>query len=214
VTLRGASAWLIALVLGIAACGGAGAPAATPDESPSPDPTATPTATPTEPPPTPAAAGPPSDSCVNGWTSPPTGSPEHSDGLQVLSGFMAEDGPWQVDEMRYFTGPDAPWIIEPRYEVVHRWYIRARLADDPDYRGRWLVELRTDRINGVSAVAAYDTHGYESPDWHGFVGEGQPTKYPGLPGSWSGINYDFVTGEGDHDMPGLPDEVVGCLEGT
>ena len=30
--------------------------------------------------------------------------------------------------MRYFTGPDAPGIIEPRYEPVYRWYIKAGLS--------------------------------------------------------------------------------------
>jgi hypothetical protein len=36
----------------------------------------------------------------------------------------------------------------------------------------------------------------------------------GLPGQWSGIPYDFVTGEGDSGQPGLTAEVVGCLDQT
>ncbi len=29
--------------------------------------------------------------------------------------------------MRYFTGPDQPGIIEPHYDSVERWYIKAAL---------------------------------------------------------------------------------------
>ena len=119
-----------------------------------------------------------------------------------------------MDELRYFTGPDAPWMIEPHYEVVERWYVKAALAGEPDFRGRWLLEKRTELIKGVSAVAPYETSGYASPDWYGFVGEGPPTNYPGLPGAWVGIPYDFVTGEGDSGQPGLPEEVADCLTGT
>ena len=79
---------------------------------------------------------------------------------------------------------------------------------------RWLLEQRTDLIRGISAVAPYDTTGYESPDWTGFTGDGTPQIVTGLPGTWAGIPYDFVTGEGDSGEPGLPDEVVGCLAGT
>ena len=35
----------------------------------------------------------------------------------------------------------------------------------------------------------------------------------GLPGLWSGVDVDSVTGDGG-DLHALPDEVVGCLEGT
>jgi len=119
-----------------------------------------------------------------------------------------------IHEMRYFTGPEVPWILEPEYDQVERWYVKASFDGGADGRGRWLFERRTDLIYGVSAVAPYSTTGYESPDWTGFVGEGPPTNYLGLPGQWSGIPYDFVTGEGDSGNPGLPDEVVGCMTGT
>jgi hypothetical protein len=41
----------------------------------------------------------------------------------------------------------------------------------------------------------------------------------GLPGLWAGVPYDFVRGGGGPDtpgpgIPGLPEEVVGCLDGT
>ncbi len=127
---------------------------------------------------------------------------------------MGVTGPWDVDEMRYFVGPDSPGVIEPVFPAVERWYIKARLAGDPDFRARWLIEKRTDQILGVSAVAPWATSGYESPDWTGFIGEGSPATYTNLPGVWSGIPFDFVTGEGDGGQPGLPDEVVDCLAGT
>jgi hypothetical protein len=37
---------------------------------------------------------------------------------------------------------------------------------------------------------------------------------PGLPGTWTGVNYDFVTGEGDSGNRGLPDANEGCMLGT
>jgi hypothetical protein len=132
----------------------------------------------------------------------------------MIESQMGVTGPWTVEEMRYFTGPDVPWIIEPHYEVVEYWYVKAGLADRPTFHARWLLERRTESIRGISAVAPYDTTGYESPDWTGFTGEGTPQIVTGLPGTWSGIPYDFVTGDGDSGQPGLPDQVVGCLGGT
>lgn len=38
--------------------------------------------------------------------------------------------------------------------------------------------------------------------------------YADLPGEWSGIAHDFVTGAGDSGQPGLPDEVADCLGGS
>ena len=154
-----------------------------------------------------------SDGCVNGWTSPAEGSDEYETGLSILTGYMGVTGPWAVDEMRYFVGPDSPGVIEPFFPNVERWYIRAALESDPSFRARWLIEKRTDQILGVSAIAPWDTSEYESPDWIGFIGEGSPTIYTDLPGQWSGIPYNFVTGEGDGGMPGLPSEVVDCLAG-
>jgi hypothetical protein len=152
--------------------------------------------------------------CVDGWVSPTSASPRFTQAIEMLEAQMGVSGPWKVDEMRYFTGPDVPWIIEPHYGVVDYWYVKAGLTADPTFHARWLLEQRTDTIRGISAVAPYDTTGYASPDWTGFVGEGTPHIVTGLPGTWSGIPYDFVTGEGDSGQPGLPDEVVGCLSGT
>ena len=134
--------------------------------------------------------------------------------LEMMETQMAVSGPWTVEDIRYFTGPDVPWIIEPHYDVVEYWYVKAARADEPTFTARWLIEQRTDLIRGIAAIAPADTTGYASPDWTGFVGDGAPTIYTDLPGEWSGIPYDFVTGEGDSGQPGLPDEVIGCLAGT
>jgi hypothetical protein len=66
-------------------------------------------------------------------------------------------------------------------------------------------------------VAPYDTHGFRSPDWSGFQydeADADKKAYPGLPGTWSGIRYDFVRGGAGLDVPGLPDTVVGCIAGS
>ncbi|MEX2547841.1 MAG: hypothetical protein WD830_08650 [Chloroflexota bacterium] len=195
---------------------------ATPEPSiepatPQPPPTSTPLllTTPTPAPiGTPIALGSPSPGCVSGWVGPLPGTPEYDEGIAILEGYMGVVGPWTVTEMRYFIGPDSPGVIEPRFDVVERWYIRAALVSDAAFGGRWLIEKRTDEILGVSAVAPWESFGYESPDWTGFIGEGEPQTYIGLPGQWSGIPFDFVTGDGDGGQPGLPPEVVDCLAAT
>ncbi len=180
-----------------------------------PSPEALPTSSPSQTVgPTPrAAVGTPSARCVNGWTRPAVASPEHDEALAILDAAMGVTGSWAVAEMRYFTGPEVPWIIDG-VPVVQRWYVHAGLVADPAFRARWLIEKWTDETKGISAVAARDTAGYHSPDWTGFAGDGPPTTYLGLPGRWSGTPYDFVTGEGDSGNPGLPEEVMGCLAGT
>jgi hypothetical protein len=187
-----------------------------PSPSP-PPPTATaiplPTAPPSPSPSFPAAFGTPSPGCVFGWISPQQGSIEYDEALAILSAQMGVEGSWTVTEMRYFVGPEVPWILS-NPNPVERWYVRAALVDDPNFRGRWLIEKRSEEVMGVAAVAPWESFGYESPDWTGFVGEGEPQNYLGLPGQWSGRPYDFVTGEGDSGNPGLPDAVVDCLLAT
>jgi hypothetical protein len=196
-------------------------PAPTPiDLTPTPGPTPAPTLPPPpSSPPTPQGTAPialatPWPECVDGWISPAAGSAEYAEGLELIESQMGVTGPWTVDEMRYFTGPDVPWIIDPHFDVVYYWYVRGNLTADPTFHGRWIVEKRDETRLGVAAVAPYDTDGYESPNWTAFEGDGQPQAYIGLPGEWAGIPYDFVTGEGDGGQPGLPDEVVGCLADT
>lgn len=150
--------------------------------------------------------------CVNGWAVAPEGSAEFGTAMYLIERQMEVIGPWTVDEVRYFTGPDVLWAETPA-PIVERWYVKASLTDQ-DFRGRWLMERRSDVDFGVVAVAPYETSGYQSPDWTGFVGDGSPTTYLGLPGQWTGTPYDFVSGSGYNYEPGLPDEVIGCLSGT
>jgi hypothetical protein len=97
---------------------------------------------------------------------------------------MGITGEFQVIEMRYVTGPEMPWILEPRPPLVQRWYVKAQLVDDPTFRARWLVEKRSPATEGIAAVASFNTAGYQSPDWRGFLGEGEPRAVEGLPGTW------------------------------
>jgi hypothetical protein len=160
-----------------------------------------------------ASAGPggPAAGCVEGWDAPAAGTKLYQEALDLIAGQMGIDGEFAVDEIRYFLGPDVAWIVEPHFDVVRRWYVKASLVDDPNFRGRWLLEHRDQNRRGISAVAPYDTAGYRSPDWRGFAGEGPPRTIHGLPGQWPGIDYDFVTGEGDSGNRGLPAEVEGCI---
>jgi hypothetical protein len=130
-------------------------------------------------------------------------------------------GQFKVVEMRYFTGPEVPWLtLPPGRTFVEHWYVKASLVDDPTFRARWLVTQRNAGGGAVAAAAPYETSGFRSPDWRAFEGgDGllgeQPTRYavPGLPGLWWGHEYDFVTGHDGGDR-GLPVENEGCLAGT
>ncbi|MFB3737597.1 MAG: hypothetical protein ACE14W_01360 [Candidatus Velamenicoccus archaeovorus] len=118
--------------------------------------------------------------------------------------------------MRYFEGPESPPSEQGYLLEVQRWYVKLYAEDDPAFQGRFLVEARRFG-RGVSAVAPYETHGFRSPDWVGFQfdsADTTPKAYPGLPGQWEGIPYDFVKGGAGLTIPGLPSEVAGCLDGT
>jgi hypothetical protein len=116
--------------------------------------------------------------------------------------------------MRYFTGPEVPWILAPRSPYVEWWYVKAQLVDDPAFRARWLVSRRWEPLRqGITAAAPFDTKGYQSPDWRGFIGDRPAHVVEGLPGMWVGGDFDFTVGE-DGEKPGLPDEVGHCLDGT
>ncbi len=179
----------------------------------SPTASPTPPATPASPPPTSGVA---SAECVDGWTTPPAGTPRFTDPLGIIRRTTGVKGPLVVVDMRYFTGPESPPSDQGYLLVVERWYIKLYARDDIAFQGRFLVEARRFG-RGLSAVAAYDSQGFGSPDWIGFQFDSADTArktYPGLPGGWSGIPYDFVRGGEGLKIPGLPDEVRGCLEGT
>lgn len=163
-----------------------------------------------------ATVGPPTPSCVEGWTTPGDETALFQKPLRVIRRTTGERGKWIVDAMRYFEGPESPPSDKGYLLLVKRWYVKGALAKKPSFRGRFLVEER-EFGSGLSAVAPYGTMGYFSPDWRGFQYEGANPRrraYEGLSGKWAGTPYDFVTGGAGLDFPGLPGEVIGCLLGT
>jgi hypothetical protein len=168
-------------------------------------------------------------SCVNGFTSPEQGDPVREDGLRILAqalgapaGEQVVPDDLEVEEMRYFEGPESPPSEREYILTVRRWYVKASLREDPSFAGRFLVERRTFGP-GLAAVAPFNSEGFASPDWIGFQYEGEDADrqaYDGLPGTWAGTPYDFVRGktldrqEEVFGFPGLPVEVIGCLAGT
>lgn len=172
----------------------------------------TPPAVPASPPPT---SGAPTPACVNGWVTPEEGSPERARPIGVIRRTARFPGDPVVVDMRMFVGPESPPSDKGYLTDIRRWYVKLYGPDDLTYQGRFLVEERRFG-RGVAAVAPYDTEGFVSPDWIGFQWEaGAPQeRYPNLPGAWSGIPYDFVDGGEGLTIPGLPDELRGCLDGT
>ncbi len=174
------------------------------------------------PPPEPPAEPPPrrgasSASCIDGWVTPPEGDALHDVALRVLRNATAWRGTFVVTDMRYFTGPESPPSPDKGYlRVVQRWYVKGYMRNDPALQGRFLLERRRFGA-GLAAVAPYASRGWDSPDWIGFqfdTAAPDPRAYPGLPGTWSGIPYDFVKGGEGVRIPGLPAAVTGCLDGT
>lgn len=163
---------------------------------------------------TPEPAGNAGAGCLNGWTAPGQGTSLRAEPLDIIRQQMGITGQFRVIEMRYFTGPEVPWILEPRSPFVEWWYVKAQLVENPAFRARWLVARRWEPPRrGIAAVAPFETEGYRSPDWRDFIGDRPPHAVEGLPGMWAGDDFDFTVGE-DGETPGLPDEVVHCLDGT
>jgi hypothetical protein len=169
---------------------------------------------PNRPPPTRGSAN---AKCVDGWTTPGSADPLRDVPWRAIRAETGWRGSFVVVDMRYFTGPESPPTPDKGYlKVVQRWYVKGFVRSDPALAGRFLVERRRFGT-GVSAVAPYDSEGWRSPDWIGFqlnTADPAPRSYPGLPGQWSGIPYDFVRGGEGIRFAGLPDQVTGCLEGT
>lgn len=188
------------------------APPVTPDDSPSAPPSPTEPPAPERPPET---VGTSSTDCVNGWVTPPEGSEKYLSPLGVIRRTTGVRGPLEIVDLRYFEGPESPPTDKGYLLVVQRWYVKLYARRDFSFAGRFLVEARRFG-QGVAAVAPYDTSGFASPDWIGFqlTADATPATYEALPGAWAGLPYDFVEGGEGLTIPGLPDEVVGCLEGT
>ncbi|HET9249428.1 MAG TPA: hypothetical protein VFP13_05745 [Actinomycetota bacterium] len=220
-TLSGAIASAcLGLVLALAACTGDAEPDAssttppvTPISETGPTASPTPPALPDSPPPT---RGPEAADCVNGWVTPDRRSDDYTEPLRIIRRATGVRGPLDVVDLRAFEGPESPPSDKGYLLSVRRWYVKAYARDDLSFQGRFLVESRTFGI-GLVAVAPYDTDGFRSPDWIGFQfdgGDPEARAYPRLPGLWAGIPYDFVAGGAGLQIPGLPDEVVGCLSAT
>ena len=177
------------------------------------------TVSPTQPPlpeEPPATSGPAALDCVNGWTTPPGGSEKARSPIGVIRRTTGVKGPLQVVDLRYFAGPESPPSDKGYLLVVERWYVKLFAKRDYSFAGRFLVEARRFG-QGVSAVAPYDSTGFGSPDWIGFQydsADPERRAYEGLPGTWTGVPYDFVEGGAGIEIPGLPDDVVGCLSAT
>jgi hypothetical protein len=188
-------------------------PVVTAVESPEVSVSPTPPALPEEPPPT---SGGVALDCVNGWETPAEGSPQFTQPLGIIRRTTGVEGPIEVVDMRTFVGPESPPSDKGYLLDVQRWYIKAFATDDLSFQGRFLIETRRFG-RGLVAVAAYDTNGFRSPDWIGFQYDSSDLErraYPGLPGLWSGIPYDFVEGGEGLTIPGLPEDVAGCLDAT
>jgi hypothetical protein len=210
----------VCVALALAACTGDAAPDAAsttppvtsiaetgPADSPTP---------PALPEPSPATRGPVAADCVDGWVTPPRDSALYEAPLRVIRRMTGARGPLEVVDLRSFQGPESPPSDKGYLLDIQRWYVKAFAKDDLSFQGRFLVESRAFGT-GLVAVAPYDTNGFRSPDWVGFQfdsGDPEARAYPGLPGLWAGVPYDFVAGGAGLQIPGLPDEVVGCLSAT
>jgi hypothetical protein len=193
--------------------GASGSARANPSREPTTSGEPTPPATPAVPPPT---AGSPSAACVHGWEAPARGTRAFAEPLTVIRRVTGVRGPLVVVDERYFTGPESPPSDMGYLLEVRRWYVKLYAKNDLSFQGRFLVEARQFG-RGLSAVAPYDTSGWSSPDWRAFQyvsGDDRNRAIPGLPGTWSGVEYDFVKGGAGITIPGLPEQVVGCLSGT
>jgi hypothetical protein len=154
--------------------------------------------------------------CVDGWTTPPRDAHRYAEPLRVIRRATGVEGPLEVVDLRFFEGPESPPSDKGYLLDIRRWYVKAFAKHDLSFQGRFLVESR-EFGTGLVAVAPYDTNGFRSPDWVGFQfdsGDPEERAYPGLPGTWAGVPYDFVAGGAGLQIPGLPDEVVGCLSAT
>jgi hypothetical protein len=173
----------------------------------------TPPALPATPPP---RFGPASATCEGGWSTPAQGSSLWLTPLAVIRKATGVAGRLRVVDMRTFVGPESPPSRMNYLSDIRRWYVKLFAKDDLSFQGRFLVEDRRFG-RGLAAVAPYDTHGFVAPDWVGFQYDAEHQKafsYRGLPGTWTGIAYDFVNGGRGLTLPGLPTASAGCLDGT
>lgn len=173
-----------------------------------PDDQYTPPSTSATPTPTPSSryrSGPKAPDCTRGWGEPENGSPLRKTPLDLLRAAAGVKDSFRVVDLRYFIGPDdANLAPESRQDgPVERWYGKVVSTKDPAFRLRFIAARRKVGA-GIVAVAPYATSGFESPDWHGFEGEGR-SKVEGVPGTWPGGAFDYVKAKE------LPRQVTGCV---
>lgn len=60
------------------------------------------------------ANGAPGPGCINGRITPAPAEPLRTQPLDIIRSQMGVTGRFEVVEMRYFTGPEVPWILAPR----------------------------------------------------------------------------------------------------
>lgn len=191
----------------------------TPTPSFTPKTTSTSTASPTPPAlpaKPPATSGAATASCEFGWVTPAIGSSRYNDPLNLIRRISHHPGALKVVDMRFFLGPESPPSEQGYILSIERWYVKVYDPTDLRFQGRFILEHNRFG-HGVVAVAPYDSKGYKAPDWSGFqwdAGDLTRRTYPGLPGTWEGIRYDFVNGGAGLTIPGLPNTVTGCLAGT
>jgi hypothetical protein len=159
------------------------------------------------------ASGAPGAGCVSGWVTPRPGTRNRDLPLAIIRDRLGVDGGEVVVEMRMFDGPEAPPSDKGYIKTIRRWYVKLAVPGEPGAEGRFLVENRAFGA-GLAAVAPFDSTGFISPDWVGFQYDtASPANlYPGLPGRWRGVPYDFVEGGAGLTIRGLPDDVEGCLD--
>jgi hypothetical protein len=138
-----------------------------------------------------------SATCVNGWTEPSSQSDDFF--KQAISALQQSQGGtrYVVKSVRYFAGPVAGGGVGASY------YLKVA---GPSFTGR--VLLVSGGGAGQAAVAPAGTAGWKAGDWKGFRGQTAAAAFPGVPGKWSGPEYDPVTGGL------LPAGVAGCMTGT
>ena len=191
------------LLAALAACGSSGATTANPPpSSSSPTPSISPSSTPAPAPSVTALVGVPkkgveSPTCVNGWTEP--GGPTDDFFKQAVAALQQSQGGtgYVVKSVRYFAGPLASGGIGAIY------YLNVA---GPTFTGR--VLLVSGGGAAQAAVAPSGTTGWKAGQWKGFRGQAAPAAFAGVPGKWSGPEYDPVTGGL------LSASVAGCMTGT
>jgi hypothetical protein len=150
-------------------------------------------------------SGPAAPGCTHGWGEPEADSPLRKIPLDLLRAAAGIKDSFRVVDLRYFIGPDDANLAPDSKQdgPVERWYGKVVSTKDTAFKVRFIA-VRRKVGSGIAAVAPYGTSGFESPDWHGFEGEGRSTV-KGVPGTWAGSAFDYVKAKE------LPPQVVGCV---